>query len=161
MTNIGEIDPAGVVPLKCDRRDPPSALSPTRVNRRRPRYAIVLLLGLAGISASSAHASTILGAGPGYAQPSQTSIGCWVNNAGTKPVTIFSMTIYHENAGPIVPGYECKGTLSALRSCYTYARIANDAAYACKVVVSDPTNIRGHLEITDNQATVLYAEPLR
>ena len=123
--------------------------------------AIVLILGLAGMSASSAHASTILGAGPGYAQSSQTSIGCWVNNGGTKSVTIFSMTIYREDAGPIVPSYECKGSLSALRSCYTYANIANDAAYACKVVVSDPTNIRGHLEITDNQATVLYSEPLR
>jgi hypothetical protein len=160
MSNIGDVDPA-VVSLECDHRDPPPVLSPTRVSRSGPMRAIVLLLGLAGMSASSAHASTILGAGPGYAQSGQTSIGCWVNNGGTKSVTIFSMTIYYENTGPIVPSYECKGTLSSLQSCYTYANIANDAAYACKVVVSDPTNVRGHLELTNNQATVLYSEPLR
>jgi hypothetical protein len=160
MSNIGEVD-RGVVSLERDHRDPPPALSPTRVSRSRPMRAIVLIAGLAGMSASSAHASTILGAGPGYAQPGQTSIGCWVNNSGSKSVTVFSTVIYRENTGPIVPSYECKGSLSALQSCYTYANIANDAAYACKVVVSDPTSIRGHLEITDNQGTVLYSEPLR
>src|SRR3954463_8287556 len=132
MSNIGEVDP-GEVSLERDHRDPPPARAPTRGRRCRPMRAVVLIAGLAGISASSAHASTILGAGPGYAQSGQTSIGCWVNNGGSKPVTISSMTIFHEKTGAIVPTFQCKGALSALRSCYTYANIQNNAAYACRV----------------------------
>ena len=122
---------------------------------------LIAALVLAWASTSVAHAAAILGAGPGHAQPGSKVIECWLNNAGNTNVTISTMKIIHETSGAILPSYECKGNLPALRSCYTYAFVEDNAAYACKVVVSDRTNVRGSLQITDSDAVVLFSEPLR
>jgi hypothetical protein len=123
---------------------------------------IALMLGYT----SGADAAEILSGGAIFAGPTQKVAVCYFYNSGNSSVTLKNFAIT-DPGGVSVPFTvnECgpsPATLAPRKSCGIARNVDAALPYVCKVVVApEKTNVRGVLELRDQNQVVLQNIELR
>jgi hypothetical protein len=127
---------------------------------RMPRIltGIVLACGLAGTVQAD-----ILASGPVYGGPSQDHVACQVFNANNTPITFVSIELFDQTSlGAIPLTFNNCGVSLAPGDMCNFQTVANNQAYACKVIINEgKENIRGTMNALTPANTVLSEADLR
>ena len=123
---------------------------------RRVLAITVFLLGFSVIARAD-----ILATGSMYGGPTQNNAICYLFNAGTGPVSVFSNQIIREPNINLALFTDTCGVLAAGSNCTIGANIVNGLAHSCKFVLSPSgADVRGVMEIRSG-GTVLQNSNLR
>jgi hypothetical protein len=111
--------------------------------------------------APTAHAATIFASGKLYGSSNQNLAVCYLFNAGSQTVQIFSSAINDESGNDNETENNCGGALAPGAGCVVASfYIGGGTAYDCALTVNSTAGLRGSLEMRQD-STTLQSQSLR